>query len=76
MVETAYSRAMAQRDVEIAGLKHELAEAQEVVNRHETALLAHRRVLDSYRTILMTLSQKLDVLTEILELPDLPVGSM
>ena len=67
MSETAYSHAMAQRDVEIANLKREIAELRQVVSQNQGQIM---NLMNAHRPILMQLCQRLGISTEI---PDLPV---
>ena len=67
MSETAYSHAVAQRDVEIADLKREIAELRQVVSQNQGQIM---NLLNAQRPILMQLCQRLGISTEI---PDLPV---
>ena len=66
MSETAYSHAMAQRDVEIANLKREIAELRQVVSQNEGQIM---NLVNAHRPNLMQLCQRLGISTEI---PDLP----
>ena len=67
MSETAYSHAMAQRDVEIANLKREIAELRQIVSQNQGQIM---NLVNAHRPILMQLCQRLGISTEI---PDLPV---
>ena len=65
MSETAYSHAMAQRDVECQP-QREIAELRQVVSQNEGQIM---NLVNAHRPILMQLCQRLGISTEI---PDLP----
>jgi hypothetical protein len=67
MAETAYSHAVAQRDLEIADLRRELAELRQVVSQNQGQIM---NVVNAHRQVLMQLCQGLGISPEI---PDLPV---